>query len=51
MKTVLDAIWGPREEIGLAILLLAVIEYYVGILGFVIFFNDYPIVDGLGCEL
>ncbi|CAD8153241.1 unnamed protein product [Paramecium pentaurelia] len=51
LKTVLDAIWGPREEIGLALLLLAVIEYYVGILGFVIFFNDYPIVDGLGCQL
>ncbi|CAD8076144.1 unnamed protein product [Paramecium sonneborni] len=51
LKTVLDAIWGPRQEIGLALLLLAVIEYYVGILGFVIFFNDYPIVDGTSCKI
>ncbi|CAK68868.1 unnamed protein product (macronuclear) [Paramecium tetraurelia] len=51
LKTVLDAIWGPRQEIGLALLLLAVIEYYVGILGFVIFFNDYPIVNGTNCRI
>ncbi|CAK81773.1 unnamed protein product (macronuclear) [Paramecium tetraurelia] len=51
LKTVLDAIWGPRQEIGLALLLLAVVEYYVGILGFVIFFNDYRIVDGTSCRI
>ena len=30
---------------------MAVVEYYVGILGFVIFFNDYPIVDGTSCRI
>jgi inositol 1,4,5-triphosphate receptor type 3 len=49
LKTVLDAMWRPREEIGLALLLLSVIEYYVGILGFIIFYDDYPVVNSPGC--
>lgn len=41
--------WRPREEIGLALLLLSVIEYYVGILGYIIFYDDYPVVNSPGC--
>lgn len=38
LKTVMQAIWNPRVEILLALVLLAITEYYVGIISYIAFF-------------
>lgn len=50
LKTVIQAIWNPRKEMGLALLLLTIMEYYIGILSYVFFYNDYPIVNVRSCH-
>lgn len=41
--------WNPRVEIMLALVLLGITEYYVGIISYIAFFQDYPIVNDKSC--
>ncbi|CAD8133483.1 unnamed protein product [Paramecium octaurelia] len=42
LKTVVQAIWKPKVELGLALMLLIIIEYYFNILAWIVFYNQYP---------
>lgn len=41
LKTVVQAMWQPKIELGLTFLLMIIIQYYFTILGWVIFYMDY----------
>jgi inositol 1,4,5-triphosphate receptor type 3 len=41
LKTVIQAMWYPKVELMLAPLLLAIVEYYFAILGYLVFYGDY----------
>jgi hypothetical protein len=41
LKTVVKAIYQPRIELGLALMLMIILEYYFGILGWTILYMDY----------
>lgn len=39
LKTVVQAMWQPKVELGLALMLLIILEYYFGILAWIVFFD------------
>lgn len=41
LKTVVKAIWEPKIEIMLALLLLVIVNYYFSILAYIIFYGNY----------
>lgn len=51
LKTVVQAMWVPRVELFLALSLIIILEYYFTITGYIVFYDEFEILDERGFRI